>query len=367
MKRQLTIILAICLILSVSVLSGCGGGGGASGGSSAAGSSAAQAPAAEETDAGGSGAAAGNEIQAMLDAGEDVLVGFALSTIADEMTQAQATQMQEKFKADGVNLQYISSDDDLALQITQIENFIEMGAKEIIISSKEPSALKEVCEKAMDQGIYVVFSGEANLDRIGFTPSGANAMDGTAAGEQLAKMALKWVAETYPDAEEGSIHVGVMAIDGVSMSAEMDAAYDAAFAGTPCQVTYRSPLCITADDGYNAAEEALTFDPEIRIFMGFTADDAIGASNYFEANKADYDMSQFAAFCTGVSGSGTDMIDKSVNNESILRGLCVIGEATDSTKDLWIVCHDLLFGLAEPPYLRNNELSTYNTVGYEME
>lgn len=363
MKKALSIILLVCLIFSLGALIGCNNGEETSAPPVTTPSTAPTETVKDPTEDPDDG---GNDIQKKLDAGEYVLVGFSLSSVNDEMTLTQATEIQQKYSNIGIDLQYVASGDDIALQITQIENLITMGAAQIIIASNEPNALKEICERAMDEGVQIVFSGEADVDRMGYVVTGANAMDGYTTGVNMAKMALAWVDRQFPDAAEGEIHVGIMSIAGVSMSDDCTRGYNDVFEGTPCQITYEAPLCITADHGYSAAQEGITFDSQIRIFLGFTVDAAIGASNYILANSADYNLSDYATFCCGSSTAAMEMIDTSPDNEAILRGLIVIGDPNDTTADLWIVCHDLLFGLEEAPYYRMNSLSSYNAIGYEM-
>lgn len=364
MKKALALLLSALLLLA---LAACGAGGSTN--APAANEPAAAEPEAAEPAAAEPAAAEPEEpadAPAADDSLEGTLVGYCLSSVNDEMTLTQATSMQEKFENVGVQMDYVSADEDIAMQISQIENYVTMGAKMVIISSNEPSALKECVESAMNDGVLIVMSGEANIDRLGYTPSGANAMNGYTAGTYIANMALQWAQERYPDAEPGSIHVGIMTINGVSMSDDCTKAYHDVLDGTICDITYESPLCITADMGYDAAQEAMSFDPDIRIFLGFTVDAVVGANNYIQANSADYDLADFGAFCCGTSTTATALIDSSADNEAILRGLIVIGDPNDVTIDLWEVCYGLLTGTLEPPAITDQRLSTYNAIGYTM-
>lgn len=68
-------------------------------------------------------------------------------------------QLAEWFAADGYNYQYTSCENDTALQIQQIENFVTMGASLVMTCSNPVSSLKEIMLYAMDRVRGIVLIG----------------------------------------------------------------------------------------------------------------------------------------------------------------------------------------------------------------
>ena len=64
-----------------------------------------------------------------------------------------------------------------------------------------------------------------------------------------------------------------------------------------------------ADQGYTFAEEALIYNPDIRLFIGYTEGVAMGISNYI-CGRGDLDPSEYAAFGAGYAEAAAVMIDQ---------------------------------------------------------
>jgi putative multiple sugar transport system substrate-binding protein len=113
MKRKLSLLLVLALLISMITLTGCGQG-------------------------------AGN------------LIGVAMPTQSLQRWNQDGSNMKTQLEAKGyqVDLQYANN--DVNMQIQQIENMITKGCKVLVIASIDGSALTDVLKKAADAKVKVI-------------------------------------------------------------------------------------------------------------------------------------------------------------------------------------------------------------------
>lgn len=132
MKKLLAMLMAAAMILS---LAACGSGSG--GGSSAPAETPAQsAPAVEESAPAAETPAveAGSDIQARLDAGEEVMVGYAVNTLSNPALKQTIDNVAGFLEELGCTVSVAACEGDTTLMISQVENFIEMGVDCLIVA-----------------------------------------------------------------------------------------------------------------------------------------------------------------------------------------------------------------------------------------
>ena len=85
-----------------------------------------------------------------------VRVGIAMPTQSLQRWNQDGSNMKEQFEAAGyvVDLQYANN--DVALQVSQIENMILNGAEILVIASIDGASLGTVLAVAQDEGIPVI-------------------------------------------------------------------------------------------------------------------------------------------------------------------------------------------------------------------
>ncbi len=173
-KKLLSGILSA--VMAASLLAGCGSGAANTATESeapAAEAPAAEAPAAEapaaETPAGGG------------------KVGVAMPTKDLQRWNQDGANMEEQLKAAGyeVDLQYASN--DIATQVSQIENMISSGAQVLVIASIDGDSLGTVLAQAKEQGIKVIAYDRLimNSDAVSYYATFDNYMVGTKQGEYI--------------------------------------------------------------------------------------------------------------------------------------------------------------------------------------
>ncbi len=147
-KRILSMILATFMVASLLV--GCGGAGANNGGS-------------------------GDK------------VGVAMPTKDLQRWNQDGANMKEKLEAAGytVDLQYASN--DIATQVSQIENMINSGCKVLVIASIDGDSLGTVLEQAKEKDIKVIAYDRLimNSDAVTYYATFDNTMVGTKQGEYI--------------------------------------------------------------------------------------------------------------------------------------------------------------------------------------
>ncbi len=185
MKRKLLSLLLAASMLTT-VLAGCGssassGSGSASNAGGTSGDTEVSAPAGDSNEAvadeGGSGNAGSGRI------------GVAMPTKDLQRWNQDGENMKEQLEAAGytVDLQYASN--DIATQVSQIENMINSGCEVLVIASIEGDSLGTVLEQAKEKNIPVIAYDRLimNSDAVTYYATFDNYMVGTKQGQYIEK------------------------------------------------------------------------------------------------------------------------------------------------------------------------------------
>lgn len=183
MKRKLLSVF-LAGAMAATLLTGCGGssnGGAADTAADAAADTAAEAPA--EADA-----AADTAAEAKPEGGADGgLIGVAMPTKDLQRWNQDGSNMKSELEAAGyqVDLQYASN--DVATQVSQIENMINNGCQLLVIASIDGSSLGTVLEQAKDAEIPVIAYDRLimNSEAVSYYATFDNYMVGTRQGEYI--------------------------------------------------------------------------------------------------------------------------------------------------------------------------------------
>ena len=180
-KKVLSMVLATSMVAAGLV--GCGGG------SSETAAPAAEAPAAE-ADAEAPAAeeeAPAADAEAPAAAASGNKVGVAMPTKDLQRWNQDGSNMQAELEAAGyeVDLQYASN--DVATQVSQIENMINGGCSALVIASIDGESLTTVLESAKSAGIPVIAYDRLimNTDAVSYYATFDNYMVGTKQGQYI--------------------------------------------------------------------------------------------------------------------------------------------------------------------------------------
>jgi len=375
MKRILAIALALLMLASLASLAACAGDT-SNAGSSDAGTSAntdttnnSTTPTGRDTstdtESGEGNDAAVSEVQRKLNAGEEVIVAFCAQGLTDSYILSESEWMKVEFEKLGFTYIASSSDGDVTVMNNQIENFTTMGAAGIIVNPPSTDAVMDTCKRAMEAGTCITFMGVSYPDN--YDVSGASTVNWDEVGRVTVDMALTWVSQAFPDAGENEIHVAFANFSMVDFFKEMcEKMIDQLNADPRCVVTYTQDMCIGIDDGFSFAENAMTADRDVRLFMTWQDPVSVGVSNYV-MSQPDLDPALFATFTTAQGDDSITLTELSKTNESIYRGTTTYGVADPSVAPAQGIFNVTLAAMlkTEPePILNFDDIWTVDGIGF---
>lgn len=277
-------------------------------------------------------------------------VGFVTFGLGGDFFQSLADTFVERFEAAGWEAQYADGNFDPTTQIEACENYIAMGVDVLVIWSVAPESMSTVVQEAMDRGVKVIsFVAETSEYDALMVSDDADLAD------NCAKMAAKWIDETYKDAEDHSIPVAVLscrtAETGVIQADELIKIEE--FSNKAKFVTEVELVAEDMSGGLSATENLYTTNPEIKVFLTAHSNLATGINDFFtSASSPVTDYSDMAIFTINGDVSTAEVIKSSVENESPLRGMVLTGSVNDTAQDMLDVCTGVMDGSLEKGYIQ---------------
>lgn len=281
---------------------------------------------------------------------EGYSVGFVTFGLGGDFFQSLADTFVETMEGAGWEAQYADGQYDPSAQMEAAENFIAMGVDVLVLWSVAPESMDATVEKAMDAGIKVVsFVAETSEYDALMVSEDADLAD------NCAKLAAKWIDETYADAEDHSVPVAVLscrtADTGVVQADELIKIEEFSQ-----KAKFETEVECQDEDmqtGLSATENLYTSNPDIKVFLTAQNGLALGINSYFTGLSSpvtEYDdMAIFAI--NGDSASG-EIIKSSVDGESPFRGMVLTGSVQDTADELLEVCTGVMDGSLEKGYVQ---------------
>ena len=295
---------------------------------------------------------------------EGVKIGYCVLDSTDSSIALYANAAVEYFEELGAEVTVADAQYDQATQIEQMENFVAQGASMIVVWPMSADSVLAKSEEIHNQGVQVFWQGVTLPDDV--MVDGSRDTDNELMGDAIADCAIKWLDEQYPDAEEGSIHVSVFTFDLVDPTyARGQAMINAISADPRCEVTFTKDTVMSAEAGATAAEEALASDPEIKLFLCFEASAGIGVDTVLSSQFGD--VSGYGIFGGGYSEAIVEVIDETAADPaaSCLRG-CIQSGAEDVGYDSFKNYLDCLTNNCEFPYVVMTALQPWTAFDYTL-
>ncbi|PKO00083.1 MAG: hypothetical protein CVU42_04905 [Chloroflexi bacterium HGW-Chloroflexi-4] len=249
-------------------------------------------------------------------------VCYLIPSLANPFLNGISKSVTEKFEADGVTVKVYGADEGgLNQQYDQIENCISMKVDFMyLMAAGEVDQLLPAIEEVKAAGIMVMGVPPAKLAPFDAIMHTSQFED----GQKVAKMACDFIEAVYPDAADGSVETAIVgaASSGVGMF-ERDRGYSTITDICP-KVNLVAHLDITGDSipvGQGAAENILTANPNVKVFLGQSAAHAQGIANAIKA-LPNVDPSQYGVFAGDMDPS---MIPVVTSCEDPYKGFVAIG------------------------------------------
>ena len=359
MKKLFAMLLALAMVFA---LVACGGGAQSSAPAGSDKEPASSASSAVSSDAG----EVVNDIKSRLDAGEEVLVGYAVNTLSNPALKQTIDNVAGFLEEMGCTVSVAACEGDTTLMISQVENFIEMNVDALIVAPIDQGAMEDTLMKAREAGIPVIFNGQypAYADKM----SGGGATDYVELGTQNAKAALAWVDKNYPDAGEGDVHVAVLGFNNTFIFKQI---YDAMIAtlaqDARITVSYTGEQHNSIDLGYSAAEEAMTMDPDIRLFLCYQDGPGTGVANYL-MSRSDLNMDEFGVFNGSYSDTSAAMVDDPANPT---RSIIYYGVYNSDAQiimgyNIFYAAKGVMLGEVEAPFWILDDMWSKDDFGFDL-
>lgn len=252
----------------------------------------------------------------------ETLVALAISYTGNSFMTALMDGLREKFESAGYRFEVASAEMDALKQIQQIENFVAMGADLIIVMAVDPTALTDVCKRAMEAGVKVfAFTTDTGAYHL---YAGANER---ILGEAAAEMVLDWINKTFPGDEK--IEVAIFEYKGTPESKERSE-------GLEKMMTMSDRIKVkivelpepTFLEGQSTAENIFQANPEIRAVLCYNAGIAQGVNAFVMSPAGSAlvpDKSKFGVFAVDYSQEVGELIKASAENKSVFRGTISLG------------------------------------------
>ena len=319
MKKVLSIMLSVLLLFSLFALTACGEKTAEESGSTNSTNTSQDSGTTPEPVIDLENSKPNEYVPEKLAAGMEVLIAFCPPELGSTTMVDLEAGFRNGFESAGYTFTTTAFNLDTSQQISAIENFVTMGAAEIITMAFDPS-VADVCAMAIESGTYVACWGGAPSFE-GF--SLATSRDFEAIGGVIADMMIAWADEVYPgQVVKTALLLEIANETHVMQSNAVQAGLEAS---DNIDIVYTSEVPDpTVDSGFNFAQEALTTNPDTRLFLGFNFGQALGMNNYICA-MANVNLDEFGVFSQDMDSSANELLETSANGGGCFRGYASSG------------------------------------------
>lgn len=340
MKRILSAIIAVALIISMAALFGCS-----------------KNPSDDL-----SSTKPNEKVQEKLDAGMKPLITFVTPVLSDAFIATISDLFQRDFEKQGFSYTVADAQGEMSNMLNLLENAVEMKSSAIIILAFT-EGLGDTCAKAEEQGTSIIVFGASPS----FEVAGEVVLDMYEQGKQGAYMAHAWLDQVYPNAPDGSVKAMITVNVGQEDNVRRSEAYRTFLPEDPrIDLVYEGPEeANSVDEGFTFAEEAFTMYPDIKVALTFSTSAAMGVNNYIISHFDN--LEEFGVFCNSQDESLVALIQASATNDgSCIRG--TIAQGGDEPHEAAYQCVlDLLLGGESFGYKKADRTWALDSFGYEYD
>lgn len=235
----------------------------------------------DETSGGTSAAAAGSNDEA----GDEVVIGFS-APAADHGWMGSITESAQRVadEYDDVELRVAEGTNDVSVQISQVETFINDGVDAIVLLPFDGAAMTPIALEAMSKGIPVI-----NVDREFDDPNAARV---TVLGDNygMGVSAGAWVCE-QAGGNQDAVVAEIAGIDSLPLTQDRSQGFKDALSECGLDVDNRVAADFTVEGGEEAAANLLQAAPKIDFLWNHDDDQGVGVLAAIEnAGRDEFQM-----------------------------------------------------------------------------
>ena len=333
-------------------------------------------------------AGCGKKTNGTENAGEKGLIGVCMQNMSSSISVLQSEALKEMFEPMGYEVQVVSADDSVSNQMSQIQNFILMGAKMLVVLPCEIETLEDSLIQAREAGIKVVISGgTGEISEEAYDAVSCD--DEYVIGLYVASVAKTWV-EKYMDPNgdwdveflTSTISVDAKARcagqaqiiepylknqngDYINLLGEVVEESEKVENPVYCEMIAKrveslkestTEMDITGDNK-SVVMNVLTENPKARIFIAYNSLASVAGSQYIMDTYSEEEQKEFGFFSGGVMGNEYDYLIGSVSNtagtKSVFRAACQFGGG-DAAATLANLANAVMFGEVGKDYGKSN-------------
>ncbi|MBF0689675.1 MAG: substrate-binding domain-containing protein [Cellulomonas sp.] len=265
--------------------------------------------------------------------GESIRIGFS-APAADHGWMGAITKaaLAEAERHDDVELVVAEATNDVSMQISHIEGFINDGVDAIVLLPFDGAALTEIAIEAMEAGIPVI-----NVDREFSSPFAARS---TVLGDNygMGVSAGTYICEEL-GGESGAVVAEIAGIDSLPLTQDRSKGFADALADCGLEVSNRVAADFTVAGGQQAAANLLQAAPEIDAIWNHDDDQGVGVlAAIEEANRDEFIM---------VGGAGSANVMRAIEaDDSVLKATVVYPstQAADGVRLARLIAHGKAMG-----------------------
>ncbi|WP_413451050.1 substrate-binding domain-containing protein [Georgenia phoenicis] len=244
------------------------------------------------------------------DTGDTVTIGFS-APAADHGWMGAITSLaqEEAEKYEDIDFRMAEGTNDVNLQISQVETFINDGVDAIVILPFDGAALTGVALEAMEAGIPVI-----NVDREFSDPNAARV---TVLGDNygMGVSAGEYMCEQLGDQPDAVI-AEIAGIDNLPLTQDRSQGFEDALSECGLEVANRVAADFTVQGGESATSNLLQALPEIDAIWNHDDDQGLGVMAAIENAGRD----EF--FVVGGAGS-RNMMEEIQSGDSLVRATVI--------------------------------------------
>ena len=230
--------------------------------------------------------------------GKKLKVGFIFMNLNDSSLTAIKEDAQAECKAQNVDFSVVDGAGDSATQISAIENMITNHMDAIIIQAIDAAAVSPYLQKAMDAGIKVLAFG---IETKAYTAWYRN--DNEKVGAAIGKAAGDWINKNLG----GKANVAVLNYPTVpQLITRSNSAVETLKKTVPnCKIVSTS-AALDTETALNKTENILQKNPDVNVVISLSDGAGLGAAQALKAAKKD--PSKCAVFGSDISKIGAQAI-----------------------------------------------------------
>ncbi len=252
------------------------------------------------------------------------VVCYLIPSLANPFLNGVSSSVKTQFEADGVIVNVYGADEGgLNQQFDQIENCISMGVDFMyVMAAGEIDQLLPAVDEAKAAGILVMGVPPQKLAPFDAIMHTSQLED----GQKVAQMACDFINAAYPDAADGTVETAIIGAASSNVGMYLrDQGYSTITDICP-KVNLVAHLDISGDSipaGQAAAENVLTANPNVKVFIGQSTAHAQGISNAIKA-LPNVNVNEYGVFAGDMDPS---MIETVTSCADPYKGFVAIGGA----------------------------------------